>query len=469
MKQDNHFYGQNRVLADYVGIESAPPPIWGYLQHGWHPGRGFPDRYQLVSWLPALVWSFRNRRTAVHGGLRRVIPIGAAFLYLETMWPADPKAGAEAKTLVYPFHSAPGEVAVGSHAEFLRDVREREHNPLTVCLYFLDAQEPEIRRVYEATDIELICHGDRLDPAFLRRQMAALRSHERVVTNRVSTALFYAAALGKEVEVYGPAFGVNRHEEGWEFGAFQRAEWPELFDGNGLRGADARLLGLEELGGRFVRAPQELVEILGWSPVRAQMRRLVVPVVGARAAMKALATPPPAGPPSIDSEFSTSRHDPHRRVAVIDLGASLPPRSGRAAPTLDLLPVSTKTEWPGLAEVARVAVHPKQLLGAIRRGGQAGPRCARGQLWIGALKGVFESRRLAGLDWIHTTSSAQAVGMAASIAYLRDQPFSVEVQAPTRRGSSEVESPLALFVIDSTITESAGRAALARKMSATGW
>lgn len=83
-----------------------------------------------------------------------------------------------------------------------------------------------------------------------------------MVSNRLATAVLYAAAVGTPVEVYGPYFEVvgaaaTSTEE------HLREGWPEFFDpaaGDAARTA----LADEELGRPWLRDPVELRQMLGW-------------------------------------------------------------------------------------------------------------------------------------------------------------------------------------------------------------
>src|SRR5207253_10449276 len=143
----------------------------------------------------------------------------------------------------------------------------RETGPVTVCLYGREYAQAAVRRVYEGAGFRVICHGYRDDPHFTRRQHDELLNHDRVVANRVATALWHGALLGLEAEVYGPVFSILGAEEAEAWDRMQRDRWPELFDG-GLPGEKAMELARDELGAGLVRAPDELREVLGFTPER---------------------------------------------------------------------------------------------------------------------------------------------------------------------------------------------------------
>ena len=292
MFQTDGFYGHRTILARYAGRPDGLP-IWAHLQHGWNAATGFGTKYlagfdnpkTLDGRLPVLVWNERNRKTCVDAGLRDVHVIGAPFAYLDHLLGPGPRAEGVG-TIAYPLHgglrpdatgSAGGHLVEGGREEdaYVAALAEREDGPVTVCLYWREYERPELRRPYEEAGFQVTTHGGREDPHFLHRQREALLAHRRVVTNRVSTALWYGALLGREVEVYGPLFGSgDAQEEAW-WRERQHVWWPEVHAGP-VAGSEAVALGRSELGADERRDPDELARLLGWSG----WRRPLAPLVG---------------------------------------------------------------------------------------------------------------------------------------------------------------------------------------------
>lgn len=292
---DNRFYGHGRILASAAGVDPSMP-LRAHVQHGWSAAAGLPERHRLVGWLPRRVWSGANLDACRARGITRVEAIGAPFLYLLDAergpggGPVGPYDGAEG-TVVYPFHGWDRQASHGSHHELAACIAERETGPVTVVLYVAEHDDPAIRGPYEQQGFRIECHGRREDPAFLHRQLATLRSHRRVVSNHVSTALWYGAALGMEAQVYGPPFSVFGPDVARAWGNYQRHRWPELFDGTS--GSTSRELAGEALGADHLRGPAELRSLLGWEPPHprrlAVQRRAVVVEHRARTVVAAVA------------------------------------------------------------------------------------------------------------------------------------------------------------------------------------
>jgi hypothetical protein len=268
---DNRFYGHNAALAAYVGVAGAPPVIRGHVQHGWMLGTGVLAVGREVPWLPKLVWSAQNVAAARAEGHRHVEPMGAPFLYLLEAMGVDTHSDRDGVgTLVYPHHSWEGDHLDAEHDRYVAEISEREGDTTTICLYWREYEDPKVRARYERAGFPVVCHGRREDPGFLRRVVAAMTEHRRVVSNRVGSALWYAAALGRDVEVYGPVFVSQETEaEALAFDREARTRWSGLYDG-GIAGADAVAIGRAELGAENVMEPDELVSFLGWDRPRWQ-------------------------------------------------------------------------------------------------------------------------------------------------------------------------------------------------------
>lgn len=267
MHHANSFYGHAAVLARYCGMPSAAP-IWGYLQHGWNLHHGFAVGHDFIPGVPKLVWSQGVRRRGWAMGLRDYVVIGAPWAYLLRMEPGPPGAGRG--TIVYPFHGWEGQQIVGDHAAYADEVRAVEGDvPLTMCLYWNDYEQHDIRKTYEDKGFRVISHGRRGhlgvggDADFLDRQLVELRAHRRVVSNRLGSALLYGASLGREIGVYGDPM-VLQHDHAVLGGmARQLRLFPQLHHDR-VDPDEAERTARVELGQDHLLAPEDLRHALGW-------------------------------------------------------------------------------------------------------------------------------------------------------------------------------------------------------------
>jgi hypothetical protein len=276
VESQNHYYGHSGAFARYLGLD-RPRHIRGLVQHGWtavsplethfrdFPAVGRPGGRTDRS---LFVWSHASRAWDPSRAARASVAIGAPWVYLATAEarraedattarePGPPAAG----TVVFPVHGIPTQRLHGDHARVARHWADVE-GPATVCLYHVEADDPRIVAAYRDAGHTCVTLGERTDGAFLSRLHRLLEGARRVVSNRLSTPLLYAAALGREVAVSGDAMEI----EGEDVAARNRLRdvWPELHD-PGVGIAVQRAVARAEIGWDELRAPAELATLLGW-------------------------------------------------------------------------------------------------------------------------------------------------------------------------------------------------------------
>jgi hypothetical protein len=273
---DNHYYGHDRALRRYAGVRPALP-IPGRLLHGWTPESGFglPDR-RLVSWFPYLVWNRSNLEGCRERGARSVEAIGSPFLYHLQGKTVPPPTSAK-RLLYVPFHSA--EQARVQEALPLRDrlafLRAQGFSRITICAYWHDFAQPEVRAAIEAEGCPVVSNGHRdTTPDFLDRIVTNLTDHDIVATERLSTLSMYALAAGRPAFVFGKTPGISPgpDPDGSRWAALQRDRFPELLWEN-FDGTCHRDTALRELGAEFLQSPEALRRRFDWDV--ASIPRLV--------------------------------------------------------------------------------------------------------------------------------------------------------------------------------------------------
>ncbi len=269
MDHTNHWYGHAHILAEYCGFDPAsPPPIRGVIQHGWTFVHGFGYKH-LTDWsMRKFSWSDTARKRGHLLGWRNYIPIGSPFLYLLKLHPdsSEKREG----TIWYPFHGTVDyEKTSGNHHELVEQIQATETGPVTVCLYYVEYDNPKIRAVYENAGFRVITHGHRgnqwqgTDRHFLYRQLTELRRHSRVASNRLITAALYGVAAGCELAIYGDPMILEGAKKGFDGTNLLKPMWPDFF-GTTTDATKVRKLAMRELGADYVRQPQELKYLLGW-------------------------------------------------------------------------------------------------------------------------------------------------------------------------------------------------------------
>jgi hypothetical protein len=155
----------------------------------------------------------------------------------------------------------------GSHRRLIDEIVATETGPVTFCLYWNEYRNDWVRAEYEKAG-RVICHGYRgylwqdTDIRFLHHQLSELRAHQRVASNRLSSAIFYGVAAGCEPAVYGDPMHLEREDRA--VAERIRRQWPELH-GQLPEPAAARRSALAELGDGYLATPAELRAMLGWA------------------------------------------------------------------------------------------------------------------------------------------------------------------------------------------------------------
>ena len=264
MEAQNHYYGHSGAFARYLGLE-RPRHIRGLVQHGWTTASPLATHFRDFPTIgtPAgrrdrslFVWSHTSRAWDADGSARVTVPIGAPWVYLCA---AAGGAPAGTGTVILPVHGIPTQRMQGDHARVAQEWAHTE-GPSTVCLYHVEAADPLIVDGYRQAGHRCVTLGARTDPAFLGRLFGLLTGADRVVSNRLSTPVVYAAALGIDVAVYGDPMRIEGEVDG---ASRQREVWPEFFD-DAAPAEERRAIARSEIGADHLREPEELRRLLGW-------------------------------------------------------------------------------------------------------------------------------------------------------------------------------------------------------------
>lgn len=273
MHHANHFYGHAHIMARYVGLPE-PPRIWGYLQHGWNMYDGFAVGTVFAARYPKFVYSHACARRGWAFGMRDYVVVGAPWNYLLQMEKQDEWAAADHKregTIVYPFHGWEGQQVAGDHESYIAEIRETEGDvPITICLYINEYEQPRVRKIYERAGFRVITHGKRgylwrdTDTEFLYKQLAEVRAHKRVVSNRMTSALLHGALAGAEVGVYGDPMELGDDHAILGGAHRPQALYPE-FHQPAVPHDVAREISVMELGADQLLPKEEIIDLFGWS------------------------------------------------------------------------------------------------------------------------------------------------------------------------------------------------------------
>ena len=235
--QEQFAYGHREVLLDY---SNQPRNIVfkAILAHGKilpHSLDPIIPAFDILDGkeISQLLWRDDALEDAKLAGVTSAFAIGAPFLYvlsnlgqtisqtrsnivdLSNYLCLSPKMKindiANSKKVTYfPLHSWEGDVNQHSiSSKFL--LKELDPKRVRVCLGFLDYCDPAVRKVYEQFGWETVCAGVRDSmiigsPAggrerFLYSLAEIISDADFVIANEFTTALFYAAALGKKIAI----------------------------------------------------------------------------------------------------------------------------------------------------------------------------------------------------------------------------------------------------------------------------
>jgi hypothetical protein len=233
---------------------------------------------------PLFVWSEANRiATAEKFPQHRVEAIGAPFLYLHKMLEPVLDVLPSRDLLVYPCHSLRTfKLDSEVHLSLIDQVGRFSPTDVTVCLHPNEFGDEDVRSLYRTLSNSEITTNwlhpplrIRHDPTILMRQTVQILNHRRVVSNCLTTALFYAAFLRRETHLLHHPSRREPPTEGRGRELHARLERSE----GGIQPEVAE----EELGLRNVRDPEDLRRTLGLSsPLRgftASVVRLASDVV----------------------------------------------------------------------------------------------------------------------------------------------------------------------------------------------
>ena len=171
--------------------------------------------------------------------------------------------------------------------------------PITACLHWNEYDNPKVRREYEDAGVRVVTHGQRgylwqdTDVAFLYRQLHEMRGHRRVVSNRMSSAILYAASAGVEVGVYGDPMALESDHAVLGGVGKPRRIWPEMHQFSVPMDYAAQVANAE-LGADELLLPEEVIDVFGWA---AEIERPL---------------PPPSAPP-LDEELSVFQRRRRRK------------------------------------------------------------------------------------------------------------------------------------------------------------
>jgi hypothetical protein len=222
-------FGHREVLVASNDL-STDTLFLGSLQHGWYSPSDLRQprilRNRKLAEYPAFVWSKRQQSHLVKIGFKHVIVVGSPWSHLlkacqipfgKCDSPLDFSLSNEriGRSLLYfPMHSIPGGTTQHSgNFKVLQEMAMAES--ITVCLFWLDFVDPEVRAYYKQFGFKIVCAGYRGSSGFetpwtpvggrvmyLPNILELISAHDVIATEETSTAFWYSVSLGKEILVF---------------------------------------------------------------------------------------------------------------------------------------------------------------------------------------------------------------------------------------------------------------------------
>jgi hypothetical protein len=205
-------YGHREILLEYAGLPSSTV-LRGRIQHGWDPFLSEPVR----RYRPAIiregaqwVWAQSAVERAQPLGLKRVVAVGAPWLYLLQADIGPPATQSRAGVLAVPGHYNEASTPA-YHASFLGTARKAfpDAARIVFLLHGFDFMRSEIRSVYSRAGAIVDCAGwpagvslprspsadvgDRT--RFLANIARLMSTSELVATDSIGTHILYASSL----------------------------------------------------------------------------------------------------------------------------------------------------------------------------------------------------------------------------------------------------------------------------------
>ena len=285
-------YGFSSVLAERCGRRIVPRSFANWV-HGWmwhdEPTAELLACSKLPRDVTIVVRNDVEQRALEAAGFTDIRIGGLPFAYIRRQH-AYPHADS---LLVFPSHSAEGVQVTPdqeSYLDYLESLKQ-DFDSVYVSVYYLDMDGP-LHKAAQARGLRVI-QGARADDAnSLLRTRYMLDSFTHVTTNVMGSHMAYALFSGCKFSFCGPIYGY--HESQWLGGgnphgvssdyvrlllwlqseSYLREKFGGFFVDHPRMGLQDASFAADSIGERFVMAPHQIEEALGWG-VLGQMKGYV--------------------------------------------------------------------------------------------------------------------------------------------------------------------------------------------------
>ncbi len=203
---DNNLYGYASYLKRYGGIEHD---LEAYMEHGlFLGGIVHPDQYYWH--FPTIITMSEKRRAILKDKIpqKQSIAVGPYIHYAESILEEEKQNELKSKLgktlLVYPFHSMKNVKAGFNDNDLITEIKRvaKDFQSVLICLYYLDARDPEKVAAYEAEGFQVVTAGHRFDRHFVARQRSHIELADLTMSNGVGTHTGFCIYLQKPHYVF---------------------------------------------------------------------------------------------------------------------------------------------------------------------------------------------------------------------------------------------------------------------------
>jgi len=218
--EEQFLYGHREILLNYIMVNGHKISEQSYLQgglaHGWAPNYEV-WKLRKRNLMPAHRYIWKDSVFVPNSSKYNQIPIGAPWLYLLLSLKITSGIRAELpvvgkrENLVIPYHSLGTNLKkINQQAAHFKKFIDPKKS--TVCLFWLDFCDQQNRKAYKDLGFEVECvgyshrvHNSYLigNPRtfFLINLLTLMLEHRNVITDSISTPVFYAGSLGKNIVI----------------------------------------------------------------------------------------------------------------------------------------------------------------------------------------------------------------------------------------------------------------------------
>lgn len=198
---DNCCWGMIDCLKNYSGLKE----IDAYIEHGYFWGKFVPDIEEKCFARKIITFSEHRKHYISEKCSKEVIPIGPyihyAPDYIEGEEFEELKRSLKKTLLFVPSHAGTGTRLHYNIEEMLKaiDERAKDFDSKVVSLFWTDAINLEVVKMYKDAGFLVFCAGHRYDPYFLSRQKTMMKLSDLIVCNGGGTHIGYGVYLGKPI------------------------------------------------------------------------------------------------------------------------------------------------------------------------------------------------------------------------------------------------------------------------------